>query len=145
VKFSETTASHCRYGGHAEEIWGDWQVLWEYSIADYQGSARFLAAKNGRFAYYEWNYGSCSGCDSWEAAGTSDADICEEMKRDALWFTNRAEVDAWLLQRSTSSTDAADMMHALRNVCPHCGRGKDDHANSGKCFYEPTTWKEMET
>lgn len=34
---------------------------------DYQGSEAFVAKLNdGRWMFYEWSYGSCSGCDHWE-------------------------------------------------------------------------------
>src|ERR1700739_419908 len=60
--WSETIASQCRYGDVAESIWGDWDIIWEDSEADYQGHASILARKNNRYSFYEWYYGSCSGC-----------------------------------------------------------------------------------
>ena len=39
MKWSDTTASKCRYGEIAGEIWGGWDVIWECSSDDYQGHA----------------------------------------------------------------------------------------------------------
>ena len=61
MKWDLTVASHCRYGEEAQDLWGDWDIVWEDSEDNYQGHAKILATKDGRWAYYEWNYGSCSG------------------------------------------------------------------------------------
>ena len=37
MKFDETTASQCRYGNVLERVFGDWDIVWEDSEADYQG------------------------------------------------------------------------------------------------------------
>lgn len=87
MKWRETEASRCRYGEVAGEIWGDADVIWEDSEADYQGHATILAkTPDGRWWFYEWWYGSCSGCDTWEAADLTDDQIREEMERSAAVF-----------------------------------------------------------
>lgn len=96
MNWNETTASRCRYGDVAETIWGDWDIIWEDSMADYQGHASFVAAKDGKYSFYEWHYGSCSGCDGWEAAGLSDKQIADEMKDSALWLNGKAAMLDWL-------------------------------------------------
>lgn len=88
MKFKDTTAYNCRYGENAEVIWRDWDIIWENSNDDYQGSASFIAIKDDSFSFYSWSYGSCSGCDGWESDGLSSNEIEEEMRRDAIWFND---------------------------------------------------------
>jgi len=96
MKWEETVASQCRYGDNAEVIWGDWDILWEDSEADYQGHASFFAEKDGKFCFYEWWYGSCSGCDGWAADELTDEQIEKEMQETALWLDSKEEVLKWL-------------------------------------------------
>jgi hypothetical protein len=60
----------------AEEVMAslpDGEVLFSRGKSDYQGSGCLVARlDDGRWAQYEWNYGSCSGCDRWEDAGGYD-------------------------------------------------------------------------
>lgn len=97
MKWDETIASRCRYGDIAGLIWGDAEIIWEYSECDYQGSANILAKMpDGRFAHYEWTYGSCSGCDEWESRGLSDEEIKNEMERTTNWFDDIAILKKYL-------------------------------------------------
>lgn len=81
MRWDETTASQCRYGEVAERIFRDAEIVWEHSEADYQGSANILARMpDGAFVHYEWTYGSCSGCDEWEARDLDDDAIEAEMR-----------------------------------------------------------------
>jgi hypothetical protein len=97
MKWKETTASECRYGEVAERIWGDAEILWESSEAGWQGEAKFIARmKDGRYCYYEWSYGSCSGCDTWEAAGHSDGKIEDIMRAEAAWFEDKETFERFL-------------------------------------------------
>ena len=90
MKWNETIASKCRYGDVAQNIWGIAEILWEKSEADYQGSASFVAKMpDGRYCFYEWSYGSCGGCDTWEAAHLSDSEIQQEMDESAAWFDDK--------------------------------------------------------
>lgn len=98
--WKDTVASECRYGEVAGGIWHDWNIIWEDSDADYQGHATFLAEKDGRFCFYEWWYGSCSGCDGWEADGASDKDIAKEMRDTAIWLDDRQQLTEWLARLS---------------------------------------------
>lgn len=82
MKWNDTTASSCRYGSNAEVIFGNADIIWESSEAGYQGHANILAhMPDGTFVHYEWTYGSCSGCDSWERAEMNDEQIEAEMRR----------------------------------------------------------------
>lgn len=83
-RFGETEAAQCRWSEYAEEIFGDWDVIWDNSQADYQGSVEFLAHKDGKFGYLSYSYGSCSGCDSWEDMEAEK--VREEFQRMAEFF-----------------------------------------------------------
>lgn len=81
MKWNETEASKCRYGWIAGNIFGEAEILWESSYADYQGNADIFALMpDGTFVHYEWTYGSCSGCDEWEDRGLTDEEIEKEMR-----------------------------------------------------------------
>lgn len=103
MDWNKTTASTCRYGEIAGGVWGDWDILWEDSEADYQGHASILAKKGHRYAFYEWWYGSCSGCDGWEADGSSDKEIEKEMRDTAIWFKSKEELKKWLMMLEGSA------------------------------------------
>jgi hypothetical protein len=96
MKWENTIASDCRYGEIAANIWGDWDIVWENSDADYQGHATILAEKDGAYCFYEWWYGSCSGCDDWEARDLTDAEIEAEMRERAAWLADRKALEKWL-------------------------------------------------
>jgi len=87
VRYSETIASQCRYGDVAARIFGEAEIIWEHSEKDYQGFAKLLARMpDGRFAHYEWEYGSCGGCDDWENRELSDDSIESEMRGHVAWL-----------------------------------------------------------
>lgn len=96
MKWIETEASDCRYGDVAGTIWCNWDILWEDSDVGYQGHASFLAEKDGEYCFYEWWYGSCSGCDSWEAAEFTTKAIRDEMVDTALWLEDKDALLRWL-------------------------------------------------
>jgi len=96
VKWEDTIAARCRYGYVAGTIWGKWTILWEDSEDDYSGHARFLAYHNGTYVYYSWSYGSCSGCDDWEARDLRDGEIANEMDRDAVRFRTKETVTLFI-------------------------------------------------
>lgn len=85
--WKDTVASRCRYGDDAEELFGAGDVIWESSEDDYQGFANvFVSLPDGRFAHYEWSYGSCSGCDEWESRELNHDAIVGEMRDAAAWL-----------------------------------------------------------
>jgi hypothetical protein len=96
MQFKDTEASKCRWSEFAEENWGDWDVIWERAEVDYQGEAEVLFFKDGKFAYIEWFYGSCSGCDPWEDMGTAVAK--KDFDSHALYFNSINELNEWLSQ-----------------------------------------------
>ena len=113
-KFNESVAANCRYGDLAESIWGDWDLVWERSCDDYQGSANFLIHKNGKFVAYQWDYGSCSGCDTWEAAEMSVEQVVHEMKRDAITMTVAA-AKRWV--QHMPHDDQREELHKFLALC----------------------------
>jgi len=118
MKWSETTASKCRYGDIAERIFGEAEVIWEHSEADWQGFANILVhMPDGRFGHYEWTYGSCSGCDEWENLRVSGADpyssdyyerrqdAVEQIMREATaWFDDEATLRRYLQLEDSDTT-----------------------------------------
>lgn len=91
MKWSETIAATCRYSECLEKIVGDKDIIHERSYSDYQGSVCILADMNDEtYLFYEYSYGSCSGCDTWESAGYSDSKIVEEMKNDSAIMSKEA-------------------------------------------------------
>ena len=94
----DSTAAECRYGSAALDAFGpDSEVIWEASEADYQGSANILVrTTGGRFAHFEWTYGSCSGCDEWESRGLDYAEVATIMRDTAAWFDDEATLTRYL-------------------------------------------------
>lgn len=95
-KFSDGDSVRCRYGSIAEGVWGDWDLIWEDAEVDYQGHASFLVKKGNKYVFYEWHYGSCSGCDGWEAADATNEEIAQEMQERAAVFNSKKELKGWL-------------------------------------------------
>jgi len=95
--WNETVASEARYGDRAEAIFGKAEIIWEKSEADYQGSVTLLARMpDGRLAWFTYDYGSCSGCDSWEASDASDDAIEREMEENLpIFFPNDNAFASW--------------------------------------------------
>ena len=96
LKFSQSVAASCRYGDIASRIWGDWDLIWEDSEENWQGHASFIVSKGAEFCFYEWHYGSCSGCDGWEADGKGSDEVEAEMRHTAMWFKNKKQLRKWL-------------------------------------------------
>lgn len=117
MKWDKTTASKCRYGDVAGTIWGDWDILWEESESGYQGSARFFARNGDEVCYYEWDYGSCSGCDGWEAAGATDEKIADEMRRDAMWFKGVKDLESWAAMLLLAGAEKSSVLaYVIRKI-----------------------------
>lgn len=105
--FENSIAAECRYGEIANEIWQGWELLWENSVSDWQGEASFIVKNNetGQYCFYGWVYGSCSGCDGWEADDLTDNEIKKEMKSEAMWFKNKTELKKWMKMLEDVSKD----------------------------------------
>jgi hypothetical protein len=56
-----------RWASLVAEALPDGEVLFSSGVSDYQGRVGIVARlDDGNWLFYEWSYGSCSGCDSWE-------------------------------------------------------------------------------
>jgi hypothetical protein len=76
----------------------DGEVVWAEGTEDYQGFERIIAKlDDGRYLFYSWSYGSCSGCDSWEG---KPAEMEQDVKSGAQYF---ADID--VLRQFIKSTD----------------------------------------
>jgi hypothetical protein len=111
MNWNETTTSNCRYADVAETIWEDWNIIWEEAYDGYQGGTEFLAEKDGQYSYYEWSYGSCSGCDDWEARELSNDDIKEEMLKEAMWFSDYQMLMNWINNLKKTGAHKVDHLY----------------------------------
>jgi hypothetical protein len=110
MRWQDTVASKCRYGDIAGNIFGGGDVIWEESYDDYQGHANVLVyMPDGSFAHYAWDYGSCSGCDTWEAAGLSDDAIEAEMSNGTAWLKNTEHLRRYLRLEGDEAANAPRM------------------------------------
>jgi len=91
MKWEDSTAAKCRYGDEVGAAFNKPIVLWERSYADYQGHAKVLCWDQARVVYYEWGYGSCSGCDNWEAQGLEGEKLVLTIRAQGEYFED-AEV-----------------------------------------------------
>lgn len=84
--------SNCRYGDQALEVIKGGEILAVNGEADYQGSCQILYKTiDEDFCQYGiicWDWGSCSGCDQWEADDLTDEEIIEELNKQAAKFEN---------------------------------------------------------
>lgn len=96
MKWQDTVSSKCRWNEYTEEMFYNWDIVWEASVNDYQGSVEFLALKDGKFAYMVYNYGSCSGCDSWE--GEPEEQIRRDFANMVELFDDHLDLSAWANQ-----------------------------------------------
>lgn len=126
--WNETIASECRYGDCAEEIFEHCWIIWEDSYADYQGNASVLAyhPRNEEFYFYAWSYGSCSGCDTWEAQGLSDEQIVAEMRRDMSVFKSMDAVRKFFDHEHGQETLKAFEAWVKHSYVPHAAAQMPD-------------------
>lgn len=94
MKWADTIAARCRYGDAAETVYGAMEVLAERSTNDYQGHASVLLWDGANVHYIEWDYGSCGGCDAWEAAGLTSEQVAAAI-RDAAIVMTPHEAGLW--------------------------------------------------
>ena len=85
MKWNDTISSKCRYGSIAERIFANLDIIWEDSEDDYQGTVKLIALmENSDIVTFTYNYGSCSGCDDWEAVGYNDDQIEQAMRKECM-------------------------------------------------------------
>lgn len=120
MKWNKTIAYQCRYGEVAKRIWGTSEILWEQSYDDYQGAAAILALMpDGQLCFYEWTYGSCSGCDDWEARCLSNGEIEQEMRDGAVYFGTFDELLEFFKLPDQDFNDAVEVMQKMRGLEAH--------------------------
>ena len=108
--WKETIAHQCRWSEYAEELVGDWSVLWEDSEADWQGHARVLVFKQGALRYLDWSYGSCSGCDSYEDMGEDF--VRNDFKKNVMMhFENINIFCDWLKMLKSTNDDKFEQFY----------------------------------
>jgi hypothetical protein len=111
--FEGSTASQCRWSEYAAELIGDWDLIYDGSSADYQGTVEVLAYKEGRFAYLTYSYGSCSGCDGWEDLGEDK--VREDFANLIEYFEDVHELKAF----TERVKFGAEFEHAVREYMFH--------------------------
>jgi hypothetical protein len=102
----------CRYSEILDKLlehMGAVKVLRLESDCSYQGSVDTdVLLSNGRIFSYQYSYGSCSGCDTWEAKGYSDEQIMEDMKQGATEFS-KEEYIVWIAKKMLTNPDDEDL------------------------------------
>jgi hypothetical protein len=111
--FKDSVASQCSWSEYAEELIGDWDMVWENSYADYQGHANILASDGKMFRWIQWDYGSCDYCDAYE--GMSHEERQEEFKNELTMEFKDVSVLLNYIEGlySTQAQHAREIMTAL--------------------------------
>ena len=89
INWEKSETARCRWGDEAMDAFNAPKILWEDSHADYQGHAKFFGWTGAAVVFYEWTYGSCSGCDPWEdqfSGLEGSARLAATMRGGAVWF-----------------------------------------------------------
>jgi|SRR5277367_96946 len=86
----------CRYSGYLPKYLENCEVIEDKSRSDYSGDVDVTFYDKSTKTYYHvcYYYGSCSGCDSWEADDLSDEEITKEIESLILKM-NEEEYKAW--------------------------------------------------
>ena len=89
----------CRYCSNLQKVidrlGGEKILRLEYE-SDYQGYVDIdVLLSDGTVMSYYYSYGSCSGCDSWEAEDLDDAGIESAMLQEMTFFSNIHEYNLW--------------------------------------------------
>jgi len=93
---------NCRYSECAFSLLAGHEILAFEGESDYQGSASVLARRTGavegfyEYIYVAWSWGSCSGCDQWEAQDLSADQIIEELRKSAGFFETLEQTIAFI-------------------------------------------------
>lgn len=103
VELNITIFSDGNFGGRYSDILrellgelGAVKVLREEFENDWQGFVDVdILLNDGRVYSFYYSYGSCSGCDAWEANNYSEETIKQEMKNDASYFDNIDHYNTW--------------------------------------------------
>ncbi len=105
IKVKDSTAASCRW---AEEVFGqyfDWDVIDDKSYRCYQGDVYLIATDGTKYIFVEYSYGSCSGCDGWDAFEDKRTPVSEileiqgSMNDCVLVLDNEEQYQEWLKRR----------------------------------------------
>lgn len=75
------------------------EVILKVEDNDYQGDTRVLLRDGQRYGVLIFGWGSCSGCDALESAGSNHAEVTElrdGMVRDIHWEDSREAMHRYL-------------------------------------------------
>ena len=76
---------------------GAFKILRESFCDDYQGDVDVdVLLEDGRVFSYCYSYGSCSGCDTWEAQGLDDAGVEAAMEQGATFFDSMRDYNCFI-------------------------------------------------
>lgn len=92
------SAFDCRYGEEAQTLMQSEgaTVVGQCGAPDYQGDAKVLGRKpDGSYILLEWSWGSCSGCDEWEARDLTSDQIVETMRGTLARFPSAEHLNAY--------------------------------------------------
>ena len=95
-------------------------VFYEESVGSYQGDSVVLLLKDGWYGYLFFGWGSCSGCDSYEAAEGDPKEVLElakDMHRVIKWFKTLEEVQQHVLDRLGVGSIEASYNDEWEKVC----------------------------
>lgn len=103
IKVKDSKVKECRYSTHVISIFGEWDVIEDGSYNNYSGRISVLCKKRGKYAYIQFDYGSCRICDEWESRCLSFDEIAEEINDLALIFKSKDELELWLERKETQN------------------------------------------
>lgn len=98
----------CRYGDNLEAVLKAEKatVIIDGSEAGYQGYVRVFAKKpDGSYILAEYSYGSCSGCDTWEAKAYTAEEIQGEIARSLGRYNDKRALFRYLTMREQQVND----------------------------------------
>lgn len=95
IPWQQTVASQCRWSEVSEIVFDSWTILWENSENDYSGQATIFGVKEGQYRFLQYDYGSCSGCDSYE--DMSAAELKRAFDNLTLTFQNTQSFCNWMI------------------------------------------------
>jgi hypothetical protein len=115
-KFGETYGSY-EYLLKGIHIGVEWKIV--CYAGSYQGELYCLGEHDNKFYYVNTGYGSCSGCD-WYQANDGDIEglqeIQDSLKRDIREFNNIAEFLSWFNDNNSGIWVNSEMKEFLAEV-----------------------------
>lgn len=120
--YLEQLCENARYSENLETVINSLNAIeilhLEYE-SDYQGYVDIdVLLKNGKVFIYDYYYGSCSGCDEWEARNLSNEEIEQEMLRAAVLYDIKDYI-VFLKQRKKYGLDNSLKDQILHQIYLH--------------------------